>query len=487
MKKLMKAILGIIILLIVVLIFNTMMFTSKQETARPVKLIDVDANKVSMRLSQALQIPTTSYQETSKFDTTKFVEFRQLLEKNYPLVHQNIELKVINDYSLLYKWPGSDTSLKPVIFMAHIDVVPVEPGTESGWTYEPFSGAIKEGFIWGRGALDMKSTLVAILEAAEENLKQGLSPKRTMYLAFGHDEEIGGKNGAKKIVDYLKKHGVKIAFTIDEGMPILDKNLSPAKQLTAIIGLAEKGYITLKITAKGKGGHSSMPPLETTLGIIAKAITALEKNQMPASYSGPIKLLFDYIGPEMPFIQKMLFANHWLFERFIISRLEKITSMNALIRTTMAPTVIQGGVKENVLPSQAHVLVNFRIRPGNTPDDVVAHAKKVISNPAVDVSVHGRTGSMPSPVASVDAIGFKTIQKTISEVFENTIVAPGLLVAGTDTKHYMSISDNNYRFLPLIFDPEDSKRIHGINERIAVDNYVKMIQYNARLMENVSK
>jgi carboxypeptidase PM20D1 len=487
MKKLLMIILGVLVVLIFVLMFNTVTFTSKQGDSGTGDPIDVDSKAALSRLSQGLQIQTISHQDPTKLDTSKIIEFHQLLEKNYPLVHQKLEREVINDYSLLYKWPGSDPSLKPVAILAHIDVVPIELGTESKWKYDPFSGAVAEGYVWGRGALDMKSTLTAIMEAAEENLKQGFAPRRTIYFAFGHDEELGGPNGAKHIAEHLKSKGVRIDFTVDEGMPILNEQLSPIKRPTAIIAVAEKGSITLKITAKHKGGHSSMPPLKTTLGMLARAITALEDNQMPASYAGPAKLLFDYIGPEMPFVKKLLFANSWLFEGVIISQLEKITFMNASLRTTTAPTIIKGGVKENVLPSQAHALVNFRIRPGNTPDDVIAHAIKVIDNPAVEVAIHGRKGTFPSPVASVDAMGFKLIQKTIGETFKDTFVAPGLMIAGSDTKHYVAISDNNYRHYPIVFGPNDTKLIHGTNERIAVTSYIKMIQYNARLIKNVSR
>ncbi len=487
MKKLLKIILGLIVILIVILVVNTMMFTSKQEVVTSVTPVDIDSQAVSARLSQALQIRTISHQDPSLFDTSRVIEFHKFLEKAYPLVHQKLEREVINDFSLLYKWQGSDASLKPVLLNAHIDVVPIEPGTESKWKYSPFSGAVEEGYIWGRGAIDMKSTLMAIIEAAEMNLRKGLSPKRTIYLSFGHDEEVGGENGAKKIVTHLKEKGVQLEFSVDEGMPILDKTLSPVKRQTAIIAVAEKGYTTLKIIARAKGGHSSMPPLKTTLGMLGKAIAALEDNQMPASYEGPAKLLFDYLGPEMPFVQKMLFANNWLFESVIIGQLEKVGVMNATLRTTTAPTMIEGGVKENVLPSQAHVLVNFRIRPGNTPDDVVAHAKKVINNPAVEVTVHRNRGTMPSPVASVDAIGFKLMQKTIGQVFEDTLVAPGLLVAGTDSKHFVTIADNSYRHFPIVFTAKDTSLIHGTNERIGVDAYVKLIQYNVRLMENIGR
>ena len=485
MKKILTIVLGLIVVLIMVLVVNTMMFSSRQVAVDPITPAVVDSEEVVTRLSQALQIKTISHNDPAQNDMSKLIEFRDFLEKSFPLVHQKLQREVINDYSLLYKWQGSDPSLKPVLLNAHMDVVPVEPGTESNWKYDAFSGAIEKGYIWGRGAIDMKSTLTAIMEAVEGNLKKGFSPKRTLYLSIGHDEELGGENGARQIAAHLKQNGVGLLYTIDEGMPILDETLSPIKQKTAIIGVAEKGYITLKISAKTKGGHSSMPPLQTTLGILSKAIVALEENQMQASYKGLAKLLFDYLGPEMSFVKKMLFANDWLFESLIIGQLEKITVMNASLRTTTAPTVIEGGVKENVLPSQAHVLVNFRIKPGNTPDDVLAHAKKVINDPAVEI-VATSAGRIPSPVASVDAIGFKLMQKTTNEIFEGTLVAPGLMIAGTDTKHFVGISDNSYRHYPIVFGAQDTRLVHGTNERITVEAYVKMIQYFARLMENIS-
>jgi len=484
-KKIGIAVLGLIVVFIAVLMVNTMMFSTRQVNVAPIDPVGVDSQAAAARLSQALQIKTISHKDPAQDDLSRFIAFRDFLEENYPLAHQNLKQEVINDYSLLYTWTGSDPALKPVLLNAHMDVVPIEPGTESNWNYDAFSGAIEEGYIWGRGAIDMKSTLTAIMEAVEGNLEKGFSPKRTVYLSMGHDEELGGGKGAAQIAAHLKQKGIQLAYTIDEGMPILDETLSPVKQKTAIIGVAEKGYMTLKITAKAKGGHSSMPPLQTTLGILSRAIVALEDNQMQASYSGAAKLLFDYLGPEMPFVNKMLFANDWLFESIIVGQLEKIGVMNAALRTTTAPTVIEGGVKENVLPSQAHVLVNFRILPGNTPDDVLAHAKQVIDDPAVEVTAY-TAGRMPSPVASVEAPGFKLMQKTTGEVFKDTLVAPGLLIAGTDTKHFVGISDNSYRHYPIVLGAQDTSMIHGTNERIAVDAYVKMIQYFARLLENIS-
>ncbi|MCP4751218.1 MAG: M20/M25/M40 family metallo-hydrolase [Proteobacteria bacterium] len=486
MKKILLIVFGLIVVFVLVLAVNTMMFTSKQDVITAVQTVDVDEKAVSERLSQALQLPTISHQDQSKIDPAPFFAFHKLLETNYPLIHQKLERRIINEYSLLYKWQGSDSTLKPVVLMAHIDVVPIEPGTESNWKYDAFGGKVADGYIWGRGAIDMKSTLTSIMEAVESLLQQEFSPERTFYLALGHDEEIGGGKGAKKIVDYLKEKGVQVAFTIDEGMAVIDADVSPIKRATGIIGLAEKGYVTLELIAKGRGGHSSMPPPKTTLGTLSKAIVALEENQMPASFSGPIKLLFDYLGPEMPLVQKVMFANLWAFEGMVVGQLDKVGFMNAMLRTTTAPTMISGGVKENVLPSQARASVNFRIRPGNTVDEVVAHAKEVIADPDVQVTIKGGRGTTASPVASADAFGFHVIKRSIREVFDDTLVAPGMLVAGTDTKHFVPISDNNYRFFPIIMGGSDMGRIHGTNERVGVDNYVKMIKFHVQFIKNAS-
>jgi len=205
------------------------------------------------------------------------------------------------------------------------------------------------------------------------------------------------------------------------------------------------------------------------------------------TFSGPAKLLFEYLGPEMPLIQKVLFANLWVFEGVVIKQLEKINSMNAMLRTTTAPTMISGGIKENVLPSQASAMVNFRLLPGDTVEDVVAHAKNVIADSTVEINIKDEKGLNPSPISSIDDFGFKEIEQCIRQIFKDTLVAPGLVIAGTDTKHYTSISDANYRFSPMILGEDDTKRIHGTNERIGINNYVKMIKYYAHFIKSTSQ
>ena len=486
MKKALLAILGVILILLAVIIVKTVMFTSNQPSEATVEVITVDKDTAVAHLSRALQIKSISHADESRFDPAPFLSFNEMLEQSFPSVHQTLERKMINTYSLLYKWPGSDPSLKPFVLLAHSDVVPIEPGTEDKWKYGAFSGEVADGHIWGRGTMDMKGVLMSLMEATEAVVKTDFKPKRTLYLAFGHDEEIGGSAGAGKIVEYLKQQGVQLAFTLDEGMLILDKTLSPTKKQLAVVGLAEKGFVTLELNAKGKGGHSSMPPPKTTLGTLSRAIVALEETQMPASLTGAAGHFFDTIARDFPFAQKMMFANLWLFESLLLDQLVKSNVTSAMVRTTTAPTIIKGGVKENVLPSQAQALVNFRILPGNTVSDVVEHAKKVINDPNVEITKYLGRGTSPSPVAEVNSESFKLIRRTIHQVFPGVTSTPGLVTAGTDSKHYVQISDNNYRFAPMTVGSTDVSRIHGTNERIKVEGYVKMIQYHAQLIKNAA-
>lgn len=485
MKKLMLFILCIPVVLIIIILINTFLFTSKQDKVPAVTPVKVEQDLMTAHLSQAIRHRTLSTQNPSMFNPEPFLKFNAFLEQTYPLIHQKLEREVVNGYSLLYKWTGSDESLKPVMFVAHTDVVPVEPGTEKDWTHDAFSGQIADGFVWGRGALDMKSTLIGLMEATENLIQTGFQPKRTIYFALGHDEEIGGPEGAAKIVEVFKAKGIRLAFTLDEGMAILNEGLSPSKKQLAVIGLAEKGYLTLKISVKTKGGHSSMPPSQTTLGVLSKAISQLEQNQMPASLSGAVGHMFDTIGPDLPFVQKALFANQWLFKGLILGQLSKKNTTNAMIRTTTAPTIMSGGVKENVLPSKAHALVNFRILPGDTVSGVVAHVKNVIDNPSVEITIQGRTIREASPIASTDSFGHRAIKKTIHEIFPGTSVTPGLVMGGTDSKHYVAIADDSYRFAPIVFGPDTPGRIHGTDERVDIKGFVRSIQYYIQLMKNV--
>ena len=484
LKKALKIFGTFFLLLIAVVLFNTITYKSKQLQIEAIGPVEINGSCAN-HLSEAVQIKTVSYEDSSKFDAKIFNQLISFLKKTYPLSDSLLNKKIINGYSLLYRWEGKNTSLKSIILMGHMDVVPAETVGSKKWDFLPFSGEINNGFVYGRGTMDDKVNVIGILEATEMLLKENFKPERTIYLAFGHDEEIGGRNGAEKIAEYLQSQNINAEFILDEGL-IITKGIVPGiKPNVGLIGISEKGYLSVDLSVETEGGHSSMPAKETPIGILSTAISKLEKNPMSAHISEPVQHFLDYVGPEMPFFSRLAFANQWLLKSVIIGKYEASNSGNASVRTTTAPTIFKSGVKDNVLPSYAMATVNFRILPGETIENVITHIEKTINDSRVSI----KKESFPNEATSVSDInseGFKQIEKTMKQVFKNTLVAPALMIGATDEKHYTKISNNLFRFLPVIADADDLKRIHGMNEKISVENFKDCIRFYRQLMLNSS-
>ena len=474
MKKFLLGLLAVIALLALVLLFNTFTLTSKQVAADPVALPAVP-DSVYEHLAGAVRYPTISYSEDAVPDSAAFYGFHRYLEKTFPLLHSRLKKTVINGYSLLYTWQGSDASKKPVILMSHQDVVPVDQPTLDRWEAGPFEGAVTATEIIGRGTLDDKNSLMAVMESVERLLSEGYHPPRTFYLAFGHDEEVGGGNGASQIAAYLKEQGVQALMTLDEGGYIAEGMVPGVDKPVAFINLAEKGFASFRLIVETGGGHSSNPPRENTIGMLAQAIVDLENNQLPYKLVNPIDYQLEYLGPELPFLQRMAFANPWLFKGPILK------GMNA--HTTTAPTIIDGGVKNNVIPTVAEATINFRILPGETIESVQEHIRQTVSD-SVRVEPVGFLTN-PSPVSSVDSEGFRVLEKTIRSLFPEAAVVPGLVGGGTDARYFYPISDDVYRFYPVRLGPESFKRFHGIDEKISKANYAELIGFTYQLIRNL--
>ena len=361
--------------------------------------------------------------------------------------------------------------------MGHYDVVPVIQGTERLWEHAPFGGEIAEGFIYGRGALDDKTTVIGVLEAVEHLLRSGFKPERTYYLAFGHDEEVLGKYGAKEIATLFEKRNIQLEYVLDEGGMIKQDGIEGLNAPIAMVGVAEKGYVTLRLTATGEGGHSSMPPPQTSIGDLAEAIDRLQKNPFPARLEGAVGYMLDYLAPEMPFTTKLAMSNRWLFKPAIISGMEGTNSGNATVRTTIAPTILDAGLKENVLPIDATAKINFRILPGDSIQGVIAHVKKAIKNDKIKIDLTGESGTDPSFVSDTASFGFRLIHSTIERCFPDVLVAPYLVVGATDSRYFKNLTPNIYRFMPVRFTDEDLKRFHGTNERISVEDLKNVIRF----------
>ena len=476
--------LGLVLLAVVaVVLVRGVSTTSRQVQVEPAAPVPIDAERAADTLASAIRFRTVSHQDPAHIDASQFSGLVRFIAERFPRVHRELTREAVNDYSALYTWKGRAAD-KPIVLLAHIDVVPVEAGTENNWLQPPFSGAQADGYIWGRGALDDKGSAMAILEAVEHLLGTGFQPQRTVYLAFGHDEEVSGRRGAAVMAKLLHDRGVEAEFVMDEGA-IVDGMVPGISAPVASLSVGEKGYASIELTATGAGGHSSVPPRQTTIGALSAAIAELERNQMPANLGAAIGKSLDFLGPEMPFGQRVLFANLWLFNPLVEREMAKIPQTNAGIRTTTAPTIFDAGVKDNVLPASARAVVNFRILPGDTVDTVVEHVRETIDNPSIAVRVLDDSTN-PSPMSDPEAAAFARVSRAIRATFPGTVVSPFLSLGATDARWYTIISPNVYRFAPYRLRAEDVARIHGTNERIAVTDYVGMIRFYIELLKNDS-
>ena len=482
LKKIFLFLLLAIVLFVVYLLINTFNFESKQLSVAPVPRIEMNPEAIN-NFKEALKIKTVSPENTADFDSLEFRKFNTFLKDTYPLADSLLEHKTFNSFSHLYKWEGADTSLKPIILMGHLDVVPVIEKNPSEWKVDPFAGILKNDTIWGRGAIDDKVGVIGILEAVELLVSQNYKPKRTMYFAFGHDEEIGGRLGAVTIAKYLKDQGITAEYILDEGGVVSDGLVPGMTKEVALIGVAEKGYLSLNLGVRIEGGHSSMPDKETSIDVMATAITRLKNNPLPSKITAPLKEFMAYVGPEMPFTNKVVFANKDVLSTLLLSVYESSASGNAMIRTTTSPTIFNSGVKDNIIPLTASATVNFRILPETSTDDVIAHAKKVINDERISIEKGGFV-SEPSKHSSPDSKQFKAINTTILQLFPEVVVSPYLVVGGTDARHYNEISDYIYRFSPIHLNKSNKKSFHGLNERLAVSDFYDSIGFYVQLIKN---
>jgi carboxypeptidase PM20D1 len=482
MRKALSLIIFIIVAIVAYLTIKTMRFASRQEKYEAAEELQIGGEAVN-HLAGAVRIKTISHQDPQEFDSTAFYAFGKFVKETYPLVNESLDLTVINEFSMLYRWKGENISADPIILTAHLDVVPVPQEDLDSWTKPPFDGVISNGILWGRGTMDDKVSVVGILEAVELLINEGFKPARTIYLAFGHDEEIGGLMGAQSIVQHLKDLGVKPAFVLDEGYSITQGLVPGVLTGVALIGIAEKGFASLTLSAELEGGHSSMPSGENAIEVIAHAITRLQQHPMKARITPPVQKFIKYVGPEMRFQEKLVFANSSLFASVIKSIYQQSPAGRAVVQTTMAPTIFKSGVKDNVIPTSAYATINFRILPGTSTEDVMDYLSTTINDQRIKLELLDFQ-SEPSKVSDTENAAYKSIEKTIKQVFPNVITAPNLVIAATDGRYYGEICNNVYRFLPIKLDQNNLNAMHGINERIPVEEFHDAIRFYIQVIRN---
>ncbi|POY36203.1 hypothetical protein C3K47_10615 [Solitalea longa] len=479
LKKILLFILTVLVVIIGIMTFKTLTFKSKQPDVAAIKPIEIDQQSV-INFQNAIRIKTVSFEDTSLVDTAQFAANLKFMETTYPNLNKTLKREVISKYSLLYTWLGKNPSLKPVVLMGHMDVVPVEEASRNKWKADPFGGEIKQDTIWGRGATDDKITVITIMEAVEKLVSEGFQPEQTIYLAFGHDEEISGKAGASKISSLLKERGVKAEFVMDEGGLMIDGIVKD--KTIALVGTAEKGYLSIDLEVNAEGGHSSAPGKESAIDILISSVTKIRNHPFKSSFTTPTLELVEYLGPEMSPFLKAVFANKWITKPLIQKEYEKTARGAAQFHTTIAPTILKSGFKDNVIPTVATATINFRILPGETPETVLEHVKAAVNDPRVKIIQRVESKANPSKISSTQAKGFQAIAKTNKQLNPDIPVSPFLLIAVTDSRYYADITDNIYRYVP-------SKLIgyHDINERIAVKDYKGAIAFYYQLIKNLNE
>ena len=418
------------------------------------------------------------------FDKDAFLGFHAYLEKTYPRLHKTLEKDVISQYSLLYKWTGSGSDQKPFLMMAHMDVVPVDERTADKWEHEPFAGDIADGYVWGRGAIDMKGQLAAIMDSVEYLIGEGYAPRRDIYIALGHDEESLGVHGAQSIVDRLKDMGIRLDFVIDEGGVVMNGTDMGINAMVATIGICEKGYADIRLTAKSSGGHASRPPKQTAVGALAQAVTALENKPMKPTLNQPLKWMLDAVGGHMKFPLNVIAANLFITKPLLLMGLAAGSTGSAMVRTTAAPTMLKGSTAPNVLAERAEAVVNFRISPDDSVQKLLDHIKKVVGK---DISIEVIQAYEPSAVSSINTEAYDKIAGAISNIYPGYVVAPYLMIAATDSRRYIDIADGVYRFQPFRSMSEDLNTIHAVGERLSIASLYEAVAFFIRLVKSADE
>jgi carboxypeptidase PM20D1 len=486
-KRILLSLLALLVLLAVVVAANTLRQGSRQLQVPAAPPLAIDKDGVADKLAGAIRFKTISSFEDAQQNADEFRKFHAYLQQRFPKAHAALKREMVGELSLLYTWAGSDAKAKPILLMAHQDVVPIAPGTESTWQAAPFAGELKDGFVWGRGAWDDKANLISQLEAVEMLVASGFQPRQTVYLAFGADEEVGGHRGAREVARLLQSRGVALDFVIDEGLLITEGIMPGLAPPAALIGVSEKGSMSVLLRVSTAPGHSSMPPPQGTsaIGMMSAALRRLDDQQLPAAMRGIAHEMFDTLAPEMSGFGRVALSNLWLFGPVVQAQLEQGASTNAMLRTTTALTVVHAGNQFNVLPGVAEATVNYRLLPGDTGAQVLQHVRSTIANERIELKAAPDAYDAP-PVSPTGSASYQLINRTIRSLFPGTVVAPSLMIGGTDSRHFSAISDNIYRFSPVRARAEDLPRFHGTNERIATSNLAELVGFYHQLLRNAA-
>ncbi len=464
---------------IAVLIIRTLRFVPAPLPEIQVEEVSVNEAKIVADMRDMIRCKTVSSINKEEVDWEEFEKFRNLLKERFPLVHGAFTLERVGETGLLYFLKGK-SSAAPSVLMAHYDVVPVE---EAAWEKPPFDACLEDGIIWGRGTLDTKGTFCGIMEALEQVLAEGYAPANDLYLSFSGEEEVSGES-CPQIVSVLESRGIHPAFVLDEGGAVVENVFPGVKCPCAVVGIAEKVGMNVELTMESEGGHASTPPAHTILGKLSAAVVAIENHPFPAHFTKPVAEMFDVLGRHSTFGMRLIFANLWCFLP-ILKVVCKVAGgeLNALMRTTVAVTKMQGSDAFNVLPPAASVGMNLRLNAEDTPDSAVAYLQKVIKNDKIKVSV--QHAMEPSGCSDTHCAQWDLLSDAIRSTWTDAVVSPYLMLACSDSRHYSRISNNVYKFSAMALSKKERGMIHGHNEQVPVETLLKTVQFYLRLLKKL--
>lgn len=486
------ALAAFLLVIVGVVLYRTSHFAIQLPDDEPIPLAEIDGEEVARHIGLAIQLKTISNTDPAKVDPLPFEGLRNLLQVLYPQVDDHLTREVINGGGLLYTWQGTEPDLDPIALAAHQDVVPANEAADSGWTHPPFAGEIADGYVWGRGALDCKGSLISIMEAVNNLIRDGFAPRRTVYLLFGHDEECSGTHGAVALADILEARGVRLALLLDEGGSVTTSTLPGIESPVAMIGVTEKGHLSLKLKATTKPGHASTPSTPTAIGALSLAIATLENNPFP-QHLDMVEFMMSFVSAELPFMDRLMLANTWLFGGAVKRKLSQNPSTDANTRTTIAPTILRAGSAENVLPATAEALINLRIFPGETVRETYERIYDLVADQTLEVlPAHGETLEgdhtwEPTEISDIDSPQFRLLTRLAQSAYPEALVAPFMMNGATDSRHYSKLSHFIFRFSPILLSQEDQDTVHGVNERLSFENAARMVSFMQALIRTASQ
>lgn len=470
-------ILAAVVIFLAVIAIRTARFTPKPQPKVDDTQYDFDRDAAVDALAQLVRCKTVSYNDSALEDDGEFEKLISLLPELYPNVFTACSMDRLPDRGLLFRWPGK-TAGEPAVLMAHYDVVPVN---EALWEKPPFAGMIEDGVLWGRGTLDTKVTFNGVLSAANYLVGKGFQPEHDIYFAFSGGEEING-NGAPNIVQYFVQHDIHPALVVDEGGAVVEDVFPGVKQPCGLIGIAEKGMLNAQYRCVSAGGHASAPKPHTPVGVLSAACKRVEDHPFPAHMEGPAAQMFDTLGRYSTVLYRVIFANLWCFG-WVLDKMAKGSGgeMNALMRTTVAFTQMEGSSARNVIPPEAKMVSNIRLNPADSVASAVDYLNKTIADPHVEVSV--LESFEPSPVSETNCSAWEKVSAAVAGTWPGCIVAPYLMVQCSDSRHYRDLSNHVYRFSAMDLTAQERATIHGNNERIRLQTVGKAVEFYIRLMK----